>query len=72
MSESPHPVTNRQLAQADTFFRRCCAAAGVDPTRRQASKFRRRLGRAWAARMHVTMPTSSSSPSSSSSSQEQV
>jgi hypothetical protein len=43
-------VTNREFAMADGLFRAACARAGVEPTRRQASKFRRHVGRAWAAR----------------------
>lgn len=48
MSESPTvQPTNRQVA-AETHFQKVCAQAGVNPTKRQASKFRRHMGRAWA------------------------
>ncbi len=34
----------------DATFRAACKAAGVEPTKRQAAKFRRGEGRAYAAR----------------------
>lgn len=42
-----HALTNAQFAVKDTGFRNLCAAAGVEPTPRQASKFRRKVGKAW-------------------------
>ena len=40
-------VTNRMFAQTDTPFRAACRAAHIEPTRRQASKFRRGEGLAF-------------------------
>lgn len=42
-------VTNKMFAASDENFRACCAEAGVEPTARQASKFRSRKGQAWKA-----------------------
>ena len=39
-------MTNREMAATDKAFRAACAAAGVEPTKRQASKFKRGLGQA--------------------------
>lgn len=39
-------VTNEVFAVQDTAFQSACAAAGVKPTSRQASKFRHRHGAA--------------------------
>lgn len=33
-------VTNRKFAENDTIFNSSCSEAGVNPTKRQASKFR--------------------------------
>jgi len=55
MSESPKVVTfNADFAATDAHFRAMCAKAGVEPTRRQASKFRRHTGRAWDAHVATT------------------
>ena len=40
-------VTNKEFASKDKSFRYCCEAAGVEPTKRQASKFRMKKGKAW-------------------------
>lgn len=42
-------VTNREFSEVDTKFREACKAAGVQPTKRQASKYRRGLGSAFKA-----------------------
>lgn len=41
---------NALFAKLNTKFQQCCERAGVEPTRRQASKWRRGFGRAWAAK----------------------
>lgn len=45
--------THREFAASDTSFRAACERASVEPTRRQASKFRNKRGRAYAARREV-------------------
>ena len=42
--------TNREVAAHDPFFRRCCEVAGIQPSKRQASKWGRRSGLAYNAR----------------------
>ena len=42
-------VTNANFMKNDQRFRAACEVAGVEITKRQASKFRRRVGRAWLA-----------------------
>jgi hypothetical protein len=41
-------MTNAQFIQADAMFRRCCEAAEIKPTKRQASKYRRQKGLAFS------------------------
>jgi hypothetical protein len=43
-------VTNAEFARTNGQFRAACERAGIEPTRRQASKFRNKTGAAWAAR----------------------
>ena len=40
-------MTNREFAKQDQTFKMCCEKAGVDPTVRQASKFRAKKGAAY-------------------------
>jgi hypothetical protein len=40
-------VDNRTFAGTNQQFKDACSAAGVQPTKRQASKFRRKLGAAF-------------------------
>lgn len=40
-------MTNAQMAYDDGNFRKVCQNAGVEPTKRQASKFRRGQGKAY-------------------------
>ena len=40
-------VTNREFAKANRKFRTACEHAGVEPSRRQAGKWRRKHGAAW-------------------------
>jgi hypothetical protein len=47
--EKPTRVFNRAFAGQDENFKRACFDAGVEPTKRQASKFRRGIGRAHKA-----------------------
>lgn len=46
---APECPPYRAALAADPQFRAACAVAGVDPTRRQASRFRHKRGQAWAA-----------------------
>jgi len=39
-------VTNKQFTE-DDYFRSCCKRANIEPTARQASKFRRKQGSAY-------------------------
>lgn len=48
-SDKPKYVTNKEFATRDFNFVAACEAAGVDPTKRQASKWRRKEGKAWKA-----------------------
>ena len=43
-------VTNASFATTDQAFRAACKKAGVEPTTRQASKWRNKSGAAWKAR----------------------
>lgn len=38
-------MTSRQFAATDPLFRKCCELAGIQPTKRQASKFRSERGK---------------------------
>jgi len=40
-------VDNRAFAETDKQFQRSCEKAGVSPTKRQASKYRRKVGLAY-------------------------
>lgn len=46
MAEKP---TNKLFAKEDANFQRACDKAGVNPTARQASKFRNKKGAAYKA-----------------------
>ncbi len=39
--------SNREFAKTNVKFLEACGKAQVDPTKRQASKYRRKIGRAW-------------------------
>ena len=39
-------VTNGEFSKQDKLFRTCCELAEIEPTKRQASKFRRGFGKA--------------------------
>lgn len=39
---------NKEFASTDQLFRKACDLAGVQPTKRQASKWRRGLGAAYS------------------------
>jgi hypothetical protein len=43
-------MTNQEFALSDKAFREACERAGIPPTRRQASKWRLKDGRAWEHR----------------------
>ena len=51
MSESPNRIdlTNDSFAATDRHFIAMCERAGVAATKRQASKYRRKLGSAYRA-----------------------
>lgn len=57
-------ITNWRFAQTDGQFQMSCARAGVQPTKRQASKWRNKRDRAWHAR-HATAAERSSALSMS-------
>tara|TARA_Y100001951_G_C11204299_1_gene219005 strand:- start:592 stop:771 length:180 start_codon:yes stop_codon:yes gene_type:complete len=40
-------VTNKEFMEHDRAFRRACVDAKIEPTKRQASKYRRKEGRAY-------------------------
>ena len=44
-----YSITNRVYAETNQAFKNACAKASTPPTKRQASKFRRGLGKAWKA-----------------------
>lgn len=46
-------VTNKKFTE-DGFFKACCKKAGVEPTMRQASKFRLEKGSAYKVRKQVS------------------
>jgi hypothetical protein len=46
MSGTENRVTNREFAKQESF-QKACAEKGIQPTKRQAAKFRRQLNR-WA------------------------
>lgn len=52
----PEVVTNKKFTE-DEFFKACCKKAGVDPTIRQASKFRMEKGSAYSVRKQVNKET---------------
>jgi hypothetical protein len=41
-------LTNKDFAETNKLFRDCCAKADIDPTTRQASKWRNRKGLAFS------------------------
>jgi predicted HicB family RNase H-like nuclease len=47
MSGTEKVVNNREFAEKNKEFREACEREGVEPTTRQASKFRNRIKR-WA------------------------
>lgn len=48
--------TNAEFSQEDGNFKRWCRAAGVEPTKRQASKWRRQMGSAWKTMKGIMAP----------------
>jgi len=40
-------MTNKEFAKTNEDFRKACKKVKLDPTGRQASKWRRKLGLAW-------------------------
>ena len=40
-------MTNREFAVKDSCFKECCLKVGIEPTSRQAGKFRRKKGLAY-------------------------
>ena len=43
-------MTNKKFAAQDRTFRAACEAAGIDPTPRQASKYRNNQGLAYQSK----------------------
>jgi len=39
--------TNKEYAKNNTQFKQCCMFSECEPTKRQASKFRRKIGKAF-------------------------
>lgn len=50
MTEMKYSQSNGKFAQSNQLFKIACTLAGVEPTRRQASKWRNRRGRAYSKR----------------------
>ena len=51
MSKKPAvKLTNALFAKNDQAFKNACKVAGIEPTKRQASKYRRGLGLAVASK----------------------
>lgn len=46
-------MTHKEFAETDDFFKKCCEAAGVPNTKRQASKYKMGKGKAFAKRTHL-------------------
>ena len=44
-------MTNKDFAEKDEPFKKACEQAGVKPTKRQASKWRRNKGKAYARKV---------------------
>lgn len=42
-----HNITNKQFADGNILFKKCCDIAGIPPTRREASRFRNGKGLAF-------------------------
>lgn len=42
-------MTNKEFAAQDTKFRKACESANIEPTSRQASKYRSKRGLAYLA-----------------------
>ena len=40
-------MTNKQFAETDVKFRAACEAVNIPPTARQASRFKRKMGKAF-------------------------
>jgi hypothetical protein len=49
----PKEETNREQAKHDLLFRKACELAGVEPTRRQFSKWTNKRGRAYMKRFEA-------------------
>ncbi len=48
-------ITNAEFAHTDELFRMACQLAGIAPSKRQASKYRAGLGKAYAMRAAATV-----------------
>ena len=44
-------MTNTEYAKTNQEFINACKAAKTEPTKRQASKYRRKMGKAWKERI---------------------
>lgn len=54
IEETSGGMTNNLFTMRDQVFRACCKRAGVHPSKRQASKFRRCEGAAYAQLKNIT------------------
>ena len=48
-------LTHQEFSDEDLIFQEACKLAGLMPSRRQASKYRRAMGRAWKFRNQATL-----------------
>lgn len=51
--QSIYGDSNKKMAENDKIFRKACELAGVQPTKRQASKWRNHRGRAYDYRLQA-------------------
>jgi len=49
--EVKSPEVTNDMFTSNQQFREACKNVGIEPTKRQASKFRRQMGKAWPVRV---------------------
>lgn len=54
MTPNTPKTPHREFAKRDAGFGAACNAVGLPATKRQASKYRRHMGRAWKEGRHLT------------------
>ena len=47
MSEKPKVMSNKEFAEKDEYFNKCCEAVGIPATKRQAGRYRAGKGLAY-------------------------